>query len=514
MKKSKLKNYFICIYFLISYRLIRTQFEDLSNELIYEIFDYFDYIFIYEIFAKFNLRFQSLFFNSLLPLKINFPLTSKLIFQYRCKHFITPNIKRIISLNISKYFLDFFSINLFSSLESLTIHQIQSDKISLILNHLILLPRFSSLSIHSLDYFQDENSIYLSIFNLTKLIFCKLTYPSGGERVPLPISSIHYSRLESLIINGHCRLDQLISILSYTSKLRHLSCQYLYGSGCTEINFSLNLTSICLILYQISFDELKLFLSKISFQLKKLQIKKLNDENYFHAEQWKELIINSLPNLSIFNFQYTLLINNNSYQRLINQFSTNFWIQRKWFFDYYYYKIENSTYLNFFSIIPYKYNHFILYEQINNNKTISFGKNFAHHLTIEGQLRVEEYSIQFPNVNKLILKENSSVIKNLNSIIPLRQITDLDIKDNQFSIEILRLLPNLQCLTLSNIFLLKSKRIKTFRNNKIIKLIIDDDECQLKHIRFLINLFPNLQSIEIGINLAKKYKILLKMKIY
>jgi hypothetical protein len=332
-----------------------TQFEDLSNELIYEIFDYLDDIFIYETFVTLNLRFQSLFSNSSLPLKINFPLTSKSIFQYRCKQFITRNIQRIISLNISKYFLDFFSINFFSSLESLTIHQIQSDKISLILHQLTSLPHFSSLAIHSLDYFQDENAIYLSIFHLTKLKFCQLTFPSGGERVPLPISTNDYSPIEYLILNGHCRLDQLISILSYTPKLRHLSCQYLYRSGYTDINFSVNLISISVILYRISFDELKFFLSKIGFGLKKLKIEKFNDENYFHAEEWEDLIRNSMPNLSLFDLRYSVLIDNDTdQQRLINRFSSKFWIERKWLFDYYYYKTDNSNYLNFFSLVPYR----------------------------------------------------------------------------------------------------------------------------------------------------------------
>ncbi len=334
----------------ISYRLPVTQFEDLSNELIYEIFDYFDYFSSYEIFSKLNLRFQSLFSQSSLPLKINFPSTSKSIFQYRCKHIITPNIKRIISLNIPKYFLEFFSIHLFSSLESLTLHQIQSDQISTLLTHLISLPRFSSLSIYSSNYFQDENSIYLSIFRLSKLTFCKLTFPSGGERVPLPIAINPYQTLEHLIINGHCRLDQLISILSYLPVLQHLSCQYLYGSGCTEIKVPMNLTSICFSLYYMSFDELKLFLSKVSFRLKKLRIRVSNDNDYFHAEQWEQLILNYMPCLCIFDLQYSVLIEDENHQMLIDQFSSKFWIERKWLFDYY----ENSTYLNFFSIVPYR----------------------------------------------------------------------------------------------------------------------------------------------------------------
>ncbi|CAF4437745.1 unnamed protein product, partial [Rotaria sp. Silwood2] len=211
-------------------KLLITTFEDLSNELIYEIFDYFDYFFIYEIFSKFNLRFQSLSINSSLVLKINLSLTSKSIFQNYYKSIINPNIKRIISLNITKYFLDYFSINLFSSLQCLIIYQIQSDKICQLINHLNCLPNFSSVSLYSSDYFENENSIYLSIFRLSKLKFCKLTFPSGGQRIPLPLATDQCQTLERLILNGQVRLDQLISILSYAPKLYHLSCEYLYGS--------------------------------------------------------------------------------------------------------------------------------------------------------------------------------------------------------------------------------------------------------------------------------------------
>ncbi|CAF0962603.1 unnamed protein product [Rotaria sordida] len=500
-------------------KLLITKFEDLSNELIYEIFDYFDYFFIYEIFSKLNIRFQSLFINSSLLLKINLSLISKSIFQNHYKSMINTNIKRIISLNITKYFLDYFSINLFSSLQSLIIYEIHSDKICLLINHLDCLPNFSSLSIYSSDYFQNENSIYLSIFHLSKLKFCKLTFPSGGQRIPLPLATNQCQTLKRLILNGHVSLDQLISILSYLPKLDHLSCEYLYGSECTEIDIvsiPVNLISICLTLYCISFNELKLFLLKISFQLKKLRIKKFNDENFLNVKQWEELILNYMPCLCIFDLQYIGLIDDNFRQNLIEQFYSKFWIERKWLFDYYYYKNENSYYLNFFSTVPYRYNHFILYEQINNDICKSYQNNsinFARHLTIEGHLKTDKYSIQFPRVTKLTLK-NNSIEKNslffndINSIIPLIQIIDLDIKDNHFSIieltKILSLLPNLQSLTLSNILSFQFKRIETTKlisqNNKITKLIIDDDECQMKHIHCLIHLFPHLQYLEIGID--------------
>lgn len=264
-----------------------------------------------------------------------------------------------------------------------------------------------------------------------------------------------------------------------------------------------------MILYQIPFNELRLFLSKISLNLKKLRIKKSNDKNYFDSEQWKELIMDFMPNLSIVDFQYTILIDENSYEELIEQFSTNFWIERKWFFDYYYYKVDNSDYLNFFTITPSQYHHFILYEPINDHQPIFDKKNFARHLTIEGHLPLKNYSIRFPRVTKLTLTDNSVIIKDLNSMIPLTQITDLEIKTDEFSIEILHNFPTLQSLTISNIFSFQSKDVEIFRNNnKISKLIIDDDEYNLKQIHYLLNLFPYLQILEISINENQYKKIL------
>jgi hypothetical protein len=106
--------------------------------------------------------------------------------------------------------------------------------------------------------------------------------------------------------------------------------------------------------HRISFDELKLFLTKISSRLKKLRIRISNDDDYIHAEKWEELILNYMPCLQIFDLQYSVLMEDDDRKILIDRFSSKFWMERKWVFDYYYYKNENSCYVNFFSIVPYR----------------------------------------------------------------------------------------------------------------------------------------------------------------
>ncbi|CAF4306356.1 unnamed protein product [Rotaria socialis] len=448
----------------------------------------------------------------------------------------TPNDPSILTIVLCDKLLPFESskqqhllersrangVNYLSPEWCLTIQQIQFYQILLLINHLNCLANFSSLTIQTSDYFQDENSIYLAIFRLAKLKFCKLTFPSGGQRIPLPLAIDQCQTLECLVLNGHCRLDQLISILSYVPKLHHLACEQLSGSEYIDITrIPENLTSISLTPYRISFNELKLLLtSKISFKLKKLRIKIFNNETFFHAEQWEELILNYMPCLHSFDLQYTGLIDECCQLNLIAPFHSKFWIDRQWSFDYYYhsYGCDDLNYLTFFSIVPYRSNHYTLYEPLHNDICESFQNNsinFARHLTIHRCVEFDKYSIRFSRVTKLTLKNNSikknaSFMKNINSLVPLIQITDLDIKNNNLSIiqlsKILCLLPNLQSLSLSNTSLFHSKHNTTVnlssRNNKITKLIIDDDddEWDIKHIQFLLRLFPYLQYLEIGID--------------
>ena len=57
---------------LLVFYLDIKQLEDLSNELVYEVFDYLDGCDIHQAFSNLNGRFQCLLTNSLLPLKIQF----------------------------------------------------------------------------------------------------------------------------------------------------------------------------------------------------------------------------------------------------------------------------------------------------------------------------------------------------------------------------------------------------------------------------------------------------------
>ena len=81
------------------------QFEDLSNEIIYELFDYLDMCHIYQAFIDLNSRFKNLLMYSSLPLKINIKYLSKSNVQSYYTRFILANINRISFLYLWNPFL-------------------------------------------------------------------------------------------------------------------------------------------------------------------------------------------------------------------------------------------------------------------------------------------------------------------------------------------------------------------------------------------------------------------------
>ncbi|CAF1075962.1 unnamed protein product, partial [Rotaria sordida] len=82
-------------------RLFISHFEDLPNEVFYEILDYLDGCHAYEAFSNLNTRFEYLLNSSSLPLKLHFSFSSKSDFQHRFLSIVKPNVHRIIALSLS-----------------------------------------------------------------------------------------------------------------------------------------------------------------------------------------------------------------------------------------------------------------------------------------------------------------------------------------------------------------------------------------------------------------------------
>ncbi|CAF1936031.1 unnamed protein product [Rotaria magnacalcarata] len=136
-------------------------FEDLSNEIIYEIFGFLDFRHTYDAFSNLNKRFQNFLTNLTLPINIDMSSMSKSDFQKYYKQIIIPNTHRIKSLHLSNP----FSIDLFLThnciisklirLKTLILYDIQSIDFQNLLIYLISLPYLCSLVPMSIRHASD-----------------------------------------------------------------------------------------------------------------------------------------------------------------------------------------------------------------------------------------------------------------------------------------------------------------------------------------------------------------------
>lgn len=322
--------------------------EDLSNEILYEIFDYLDGCQIYEAFLNLNIRFQNLLINPYLLLKINLCSNEPMIIEHNCVNIINSNKSHIISLNLSsttasKYFPKFVIINsLFNHLQSLAINGIAEYILQLLLGQLIYLPYFYSLIISAIGSLESFDIIYQSIFRLPFLKYNKLSYGPWKVPVKLPFATNEeFCSIKYLNIDIDIAFNELISILSYTPQLRHLTCRHLFNSSLNinqEPMITLpNLTHIDMNKCRLQFIEFEIFIKLISLKLQVLHFTTSENIDYLDADRWQTLILQYIPQLRIFEFAYEENISNNFQLDLhhydIKKFTSSFWKERKWYFE-------------------------------------------------------------------------------------------------------------------------------------------------------------------------------------
>ncbi|CAF3896513.1 unnamed protein product [Rotaria sp. Silwood1] len=505
-----------------------TRFEDLANELIYEIFNYLDSWEIYKTFVQLNIRFQYLFNSQIFRLKINLPSLPKRNFVLRCEKLVKPNMNKIVSLSLSNHcaidlFFDMFSIHSFIHLETLILDHITSYNLLIqLLNSLLLLPRLFTLSITLSLYYPDENPILQCIFRLPIIKYCKLTFYGDLNNKCLPCNhdqKYQCQTLKYLIIDGDLCLNQLTPILTYTPQLIYLSCRFRLGFDYKTdepISMPSYLTYVILTFNDVSFDEIEEFLSKISHNLQRLRLTIHGNSTFLCANRWKQLIINHMPHLYMFDFMYLISKNDIldeyiSSDHLLDSFKSSFWTNRQWFFQYKDWSCAYGRFAGiFYSTHPYRRKSYELYRCDNYETTI----NSASHLTIGIDPIPNDNLIHFPNVTKLTLikndiESNGRSILNINRIIPLMQITCLVVRDPHFTIKklikLLRYSLNIQSLTLigmsltDDFHLSKKQSYQVFsisKASKVTELCIDD-ECSLEYMQFFVHLCPRLEHLDI-----------------
>ncbi|CAF3384832.1 unnamed protein product [Rotaria socialis] len=519
-----------------------TCFEHLSNELMYEIFEFLDYFHVYEAFFNMNLRFRNLISNSSLPIKIKVSSISKSAYQRYYTDIIMPHANQISSIHLSNVFIyDIVSSPIrilpeFRQLQRLILDNIKSKCLTQILLELFSFPGLSSLTIDSYDNIKNKNFIYHQIFRLPALKYCKLSlHGCASDDNPLPLVTNECSSIEHFIINHGIYLNEMNGLLSYTPQLRCFSAQLgrIYSMKKTTIDPpTLNhLTHVFLELGDISFSEFEQlaidFFSRI--QVLRISLKYHRDTEYRDNNRWEQLISSRMLNLRIFDIRHeswaiNVAANNNNsnngpiiFDGLINQFISPFWIERKWFFAVQYIQSEFRNREIFYSTNPYRRKHYTLYKKSNEERYLNDCETniqSVHHLHIESEKETINCMNYFPNVTELTVAYGFSTNSHsfstiLNRIIPLKQLSKLVLECHHISfmklIELLRFTPNIRALVFQSMPFYRDDYIsiqqsETFRlvstTNKITNVTFKDAST-LEKTRLLIALCPQLQYLSI-----------------
>ncbi|CAF1523883.1 unnamed protein product [Rotaria sp. Silwood1] len=508
-------------------------FEDLANEILYEIFEYLDPYDIYKGFYNLSKRFQNLTINSNFLTKINISTISKLNFEDYYQNIIIPNRHRIKLLRLTNSFMVdiIFSpprtILNFDHLEILILDKVQIRYFTKVFRYLIKLSKLHSLTISLIGYNQSLDVIFSNIFHLQKLKYCKIEYEIKNlEDKPVQLYFTHrdFSPIECLIINGRFPFHRFSNLLWHLPELQHLSINclvqlddYVKQEKLPHIKLKY-LKYVSLQFEFVYFNEFEKIIKEFFYHVQILRLTTHFDEECLNAKRWEELIISHMPYLRIFDINHNDYIENNNftYHHLINQFNSSFWMEKKWFFTHQHDQKNLSLSGILYSNAPYRRKDYVYYwesvDKICSNKQKE-NLDSVKHLYIASKEIDDNCVNYFPNVNELSIKNKfktsgDSIIAILHRMIPLKQLTKLVIESHLFPMEdimnLLRFTPNVHTLSL-NLYILdnfninsnKQKEICQYvlKKNKIQNLILNL-KCLLSEIQFIMFLFPRLEHLK------------------
>jgi hypothetical protein len=338
-----------------------TGIENVSNEIFYEIFDYLDGGEVYNAFSNLNYRFQQLLRSSSFLFKLRFRETNDQQLINKYKEMIRNYKHQIISFHLclSSRSFSLFSIDSsFDRLESLSLTGIHPNTLSSCLIKLDRIPRLYSLTIDTKNGFDDLQVVYRSIFALPALKFYKFMISEGDNRTSLPMANQNqFSTIKYLDMAHSCSIDELTHIVSYTPELRHL--KFLHNDDCySNIGTILlpNLTHLSISANHLHFDDFEIFIKNMHCMLNVLHFtvrSEYKDGSYLDAARWEQLILQDLPQLKEFEFEYYQYASDDEVKRSYdehNRFTSAFWLQRQWIYEV---TIDDEQFI--YSVSPYKY---------------------------------------------------------------------------------------------------------------------------------------------------------------
>ncbi|CAF1387782.1 unnamed protein product [Adineta steineri] len=450
---------------------------------------------------------------------------SKSTFEYYHKQILISNQYQMKSLHLTNPFIiDSIckSLSNFIQLEILYLNNINKRQLKNIFQDLISLPKLSSLTISCIESMKTANHYFLNIFRIPNLKYCKMKLITSTHDEILPFCSKNSSPIEHFIIEDNIYLENLIPFLSYLPQLHRLSIDRLSGKFVNQINnrnsiLSNNLTHLSIKKIMISMNCFELLIQNYFTRLQVLNISRACAGEYINGFRWEKLISTSIQHLRIFALQISFKTNDPLMrENIIQQFQSPFWQEKQWFFVCSSYSIMFDSYINLYSINPYRKKYFLLG---NENTTEIDSMTSVIHLDIQCENALMNCRTYFPNVTKLTFacgdneeKNKVSLLPTLNHILPVKQLMTLHFVRFYQSLtliyKLLTIASNVHTLTLrvggisdkDAMLNQQSEKFQIVSKINHVRNIFIYNRCQLEHIEFLIHLCPRIEDLSFSMN--------------
>ena len=232
----------------------------------------------------------------------------------------------------------------FIRLESLRLQNIKFVNLIPLLISLADVPRLTSLHVHLGDSVDDLSTIYQLIFALLSIRDLRVeTNPLQSPiTCSMPMADQSTTLIESLAVDHDCNINDLLVLLSYTPRLRRLTCESIAEDEMPlppeKVNAIPTLTRVSINRWNADFNRLETFLTIVAPELQCLTIKCYEKVDFFFsAERWERVITQHFPHLSTFNFTYVETIDEDfvvtQHHEHMHRFTSPFWSKKHWWFN-------------------------------------------------------------------------------------------------------------------------------------------------------------------------------------
>ena len=487
--------------------------ETLSNEIFHEIFDYLDGYDIFNAFSNLNNRFEQFLHCSTFLYKNTIHYSLDETCSNKCQQLQYLNRHQIFSISldgscIKTFFSTFIIDSSLDRLESISLQGIKRNKLLLLLKNFFCLPRLFSLNIQFYDTSTDLTEVYRLIFTLPVLKYIQIRSSdlNGVTSLPMVTKNQQLSPIKYLVIDHGWKFNELDAILSYTPELCHLSIQHQSNMD-SKIEMILpitlsNLKYLSIGIDHLDYDEMMKFIKKIicsNLKVFHLTIQSF-DIVYLVSTLWERFILEYIPNLEKFYFNCSEPIDYENQSRKYywkeNQFTSSFWIQRKWIFQ-----AEIDTHEINYSIHPYRY--------IDDNKSLILNDFFPRNTWYESE---QNDTSSILTINDTYFEGYRELLfENIILVTTITSIYHLEFCQPKISVRILMkivyLLPDVDSLKLWSLSSLSKRKSLSWKEiqfldyikkkNKITKIYLEFMN-KLEESLALIDLFPRMKYLQIG----------------